>query len=117
MPWKEAGLTERQAAAHLLNSFTFGPRPGEVDEVMKKGLEAWFEQQLTGRLPDPNLDARLSEMPALAMSEVEIVQVYPPNGVVLAEARKAGVVTKEMVEGAKAEKGAVAAAGAGGGAG
>src|SRR5260370_1085969 len=29
LPWREAGLTERQAAAHLLNRFAFGPRPGE----------------------------------------------------------------------------------------
>jgi uncharacterized protein (DUF1800 family) len=104
MPWKEAGLSERQAAAHLLNRFTFGPRPGEVDEVVHKGLAHWFELQLEGRIPDPNLNARLSEMPALAMSEAEIVQVYPPNNVVLAEARKAGAVSKEMIEGAKAEK-------------
>src|SRR5580693_1331905 len=51
-------------------------------------------------------------MPALAMSEAEIVRVYPPNNVVLAEARRAGVVTQEMVESAKAEKGAAGAGGA-----
>ncbi|WP_315822837.1 hypothetical protein [Paraflavitalea speifideaquila] len=27
-PYKKAKLTERQAAAHLLNRFTFGARPG-----------------------------------------------------------------------------------------
>src|SRR5579864_6139505 len=36
LPWKEAGLTERQAAAHLLNRFAFGPRPGEIDQVVAK---------------------------------------------------------------------------------
>ena len=30
LPYKEAGLSEREAAAVLLRRFTFGPRPGEV---------------------------------------------------------------------------------------
>ena len=49
-PYKKAGLTERQAAAHLLNRFTFGATPGQVDEVVNMGLEKWFEQQLNGDL-------------------------------------------------------------------
>ncbi len=51
MPWKQAGLTENQAAAHLLNRFAFGPRPGEVDAVVKMGLDRWLERQLGGRPP------------------------------------------------------------------
>jgi len=47
-PWREAGLTEREAAAHLLNRFSYGPRPGEIDQVLKIGLERWFERQLAG---------------------------------------------------------------------
>src|SRR4051812_17428018 len=53
LPWKEAGLTEREAAAHLLNRFAYGPRPGQVDEVVKMGLDRWFERQLAAGLPDP----------------------------------------------------------------
>jgi hypothetical protein len=30
-PYKLAGLTERQAAAHLLSRFTYGARSGDVD--------------------------------------------------------------------------------------
>ena len=33
MPYKKAGLTEQEAALHLLNRFTFGPKPGQVEEV------------------------------------------------------------------------------------
>ncbi len=52
LPWKEAGLTEREAAAHLLNRFAYGPRPGEVDAVVKMGLDRWFERQLAADFPD-----------------------------------------------------------------
>src|SRR3954466_14626067 len=51
MPWKQAGLTERQAAAHLLNRFAFGPRPGEVDAVVKMGLDHWLGGQPGGTPP------------------------------------------------------------------
>ena len=30
LPYRDAGLTEREAAAHLLNRFTFGPTPGQI---------------------------------------------------------------------------------------
>ena len=42
MPYKKAGLTEQEAALHLLNRFTFGPKPGQVEEVVKQGLENWL---------------------------------------------------------------------------
>ena len=34
-------LTEREKAAQLLNRFTFGARPGEIDAVMKAGTQNW----------------------------------------------------------------------------
>ena len=92
MPWKEAGLTERQAAAHLLDRFAFGPRPGEVDRVVAMGLDRWLDRQLAGGLPDAKLAARLAAYPALEMSPPEILRRYPLPGTVLAEARQAGVV-------------------------
>lgn len=49
MPYREAGLTEREAAAHLLSRFSYGARPGEVDEVVGMGLETWLEGQLQAR--------------------------------------------------------------------
>ncbi|MEL6613240.1 MAG: DUF1800 family protein [Bacteroidota bacterium] len=49
MPYIEAGLTEREAAAHLLNRFAYGPRPGDVDAMVNQGLDAWFAAQLDPR--------------------------------------------------------------------
>ena len=39
-------LTQRERALQLLDRFTFGPRPGEVDRVMATGADKWLEQQL-----------------------------------------------------------------------
>ncbi len=59
MPYREAGLTPRQAAAHLVSRFTFGARPDEVDRVVEIGLEEWFSRQLSatpeGAAPDGSL--------------------------------------------------------------
>ena len=41
-PYKKAGLTEREAAAHLMTRFTYGAAPGQIDAVVKTGLEKWF---------------------------------------------------------------------------
>lgn len=92
LPWKEAGLTEREAAAHLLNRFAYGPRPGDVDAVVKMGLDRWFERQLAAGLPDGQLEDQLRRLPALRMSTAEILETYPPPGLVLAEALEAGVI-------------------------
>ena len=92
LPWKEAGLSEREAAAHLLNRFAYGPRPGEVEAVVEMGLDRWLERQLAANLPDRELERRLDRLPALEMSASEIARTYPPPGLLLMEARRAGVI-------------------------
>ncbi|HET9210272.1 MAG TPA: DUF1800 domain-containing protein [Thermoanaerobaculia bacterium] len=99
MPWKQAGLTERQAAAHLLNRFAFGPRPGEVDAVVKMGLDRWLERQLGANLPDDKVRNDLQVLPALAMSTDQILQTYPPVGMVLRQAKEAGVIPDDIKPG------------------
>ncbi|MGC1966671.1 MAG: DUF1800 family protein, partial [Candidatus Acidiferrales bacterium] len=57
-------LTRQRQALQMLNRFTFGPRPGEVDAVTKQGPDAWFEQQLNpSAIPDTALDQRLAAYP------------------------------------------------------
>jgi len=92
MPWKESGLSGREAAAHLLNRFTFGPKPGDVDALLAEGLEHWFADQLRGDLPDPALDDRLASFTALRKSGDEIAALYPPPGQVLLLAKNEGVL-------------------------
>lgn len=96
-PYKQAGLTDRQAAIHLLNRFTFGAKPGEVDEVLKIGLEKWFNQQLQAKLPDDSLNILLSSYDALGMTQQEIAKAYPDNGFVARMAVKEGIIDKDSI--------------------
>lgn len=77
-PWSSAHLSDEQAAAHLLSRFTFGARPGQVDEVARDP-QAWFEHQLLGRDDETALQARLDEYPSQSMSPEERLQRYLPD--------------------------------------
>ena len=97
-PYNKAGLTEREAAAHLLSRFTYGATPGQVDEVVKIGLKKWFLQQLNGKLPDDSLNQLLSKYDDLNLSNEEVTQTFPKNGQVLRMAVRDGVVNKDSVK-------------------
>ena len=80
-------MDEHQRALHVLNRFTFGPRPGEVDQVATMGVDKWFEQQLhPEKLDDSQLEARLSPLRTIHMSSAEMVQTFPPPQVIKAAA-------------------------------
>jgi len=91
LPWREAGLSERQAAAHLLDRLAFGARPGDVERLVEVGLERWVELQLEGSLPEPELKRYLSSFKTLDLSNSVIAERYPSPGVIMREAQEAGV--------------------------
>ncbi len=95
LPWREAGLTEAQAAAHLLDRFAFGARPGDVERVVDTGLESWFANQLDGDLPDRGVDVRLKRFDSLRMTTREIVETYPNPGMVMREAQREGLIDRD----------------------
>ena len=97
-PYKKAGLTERQAAAHLLSRFTYGATKGQVEQVVNMGLEKWFEQQLTGSLPDDSLNARLNNYDELKLSNAQIVSMFPRPAQILKMAIQDGVINKDSVD-------------------
>ena len=71
-------LTEQERILHALDRFTFGPRPGDVAEVRKVGLDTWFEDQLHPEsIDDSALEARLNAFPAMRLREEELVQRFP----------------------------------------
>jgi uncharacterized protein (DUF1800 family) len=92
MPWREAGWSEREAAAHLLDRFAFGARPGEVDRVVAMGLDRWLETQLAAGLSERAVERRMAHLDALDMSAAEMARRFPRPPMVLAEARRAGVI-------------------------
>ena len=97
-PFRQAGLTERQAATHLLSRFTYGATPGQVDAVVQQGLENWFAQQLAADLPDDTLEALLRPYDALQLTNEQVVNEYPRVGQVARMAIRDGVVSKDSIK-------------------
>ncbi len=97
-PYKAAGLSDQAAAAHLLSRFTFGATPGEIDAVVKEGLEKWFEKQLKANFPDDSLNVMLGRFDALTLSNSEIADMYPRGGREVRMAIKDGVINKDSVD-------------------
>ena len=66
------------AVVHLLNRAGFGPRPGQVKEVLAKGIEAYLSEQLHP-VPDPALAPALARFKAMDYSIPEILSfaVFP----------------------------------------
>ncbi len=76
-------LTDEERAIQMLNRFTFGPRPGDVEAVVKIGPDAWFEQQLNPEsIPDPVLDKRLADYPSLYLPPNELLVEFPSNQII-----------------------------------
>lgn len=80
---KLTSLNEEERALQMLNRFTFGPRPGDVEAVMKMGPDAWFEQQLNPEsIPDPVVDKRLAEFPSLYLLPMRLHEALPSNQII-----------------------------------
>jgi uncharacterized protein (DUF1800 family) len=73
-------LSQDRQIIHALNRLTFGPRPGDIDEVRRLGLAKWIELQLhPEQIPqNPGMDAKLKPLETLRMDLPEIVKEYTP---------------------------------------
>jgi uncharacterized protein (DUF1800 family) len=74
-------LNPQQQIIHALNRLTFGPRPGDVEEVQRLGLAKWMESQLH---PDqitenPVLEERLKPLESLRLTLPDVVAQYTPQ--------------------------------------
>jgi hypothetical protein len=70
-------LTPRERVVQLLDRFTFGPRPGEVDRVLRRA-RTWLNQQLNpGRSLMARSTPRLSDYPTLNMTPQQAMTVFP----------------------------------------
>ncbi len=100
MPYKKMGLTQEQAAAHLLGRFTFGTKPGQIKEVVDMGLDKWLQQQLDGKLPDDEVTRRLpaDSYEALAMNNETIVNTYLNAGQIIRLAAKNNLFNKDSIK-------------------
>lgn len=98
MPYKKAGLTDQEAALHLLNRFTFGPRLGQVEEVINQGLENWFLAQLQPVPDNEVVRNRLAGYQALNMPTDSIVNTYLQPAQLLRLAIAKGYIDKDSVD-------------------
>ena len=74
-------LAPRERVQQMLDRFTFGPRPGEVDRVMAMGADKWLAQQMAPEsIGDGATDKRLAEYPTLNMSVPQMIEVFPDRG-------------------------------------
>jgi uncharacterized protein (DUF1800 family) len=80
-------LTKDEQILHVLNRLTFGPRPGDIEEVRRIGVEKWIDQQLhPDRIAEnPLLDEKLKPFETLRLTRAEIVKAYPqvPPGIIM----------------------------------
>jgi uncharacterized protein (DUF1800 family) len=69
---------DQRRALHALNRLTFGPRPGDVQQVMAIGVDRWIDLQLhPEKIDDGALEARLEPLRTLRMSNKEIAEDFP----------------------------------------
>jgi uncharacterized protein (DUF1800 family) len=97
LPYKQAGLNEKQAAAHLLSRFTYGAKEGDIDLMVKEGLEEWLAKQLDGNQADADLNQMLSKYEDINLTNTEVENIYPRNAQVLRYAVKDGFIHKDSV--------------------
>ena len=72
-------------ALQVLNRFTYGPRPGDVERLKVMGMKEWFRQQLNPEtIDDSALEARLAAYPAMNLPLDRLMEMYPTNNAIRA---------------------------------
>jgi uncharacterized protein (DUF1800 family) len=75
-------LAGEKQPLHVLNRLAYGPRPGDVDDVRRMGVDAWIRRQLDpARIPEnPVLEARLESLVTVHLSTWRLFEtVQPPQ--------------------------------------
>jgi uncharacterized protein (DUF1800 family) len=86
-------LNEQEAILHALNRLGFGPRPGQIEQIEKTGLENWIQAQLhPENISDPIIDARLGQYPAFGINAAGLLDKYPPADIA---AKRLGITRDE----------------------
>ncbi len=69
---------DEKRALHALNRLTFGPRPGDLQEVTAMGVDRWIDLQLhPEKIDDKAINARLEPLRTVRMSSKEIAEEFP----------------------------------------
>jgi uncharacterized protein (DUF1800 family) len=73
-------VSNDEKISHALNRLTFGPRPGDFEEVRKMGLKKWMDLELhPDRIPaNRDVETKLAPLDTLRMTPMELARHYPP---------------------------------------
>jgi uncharacterized protein (DUF1800 family) len=76
----EPASSQQRRAAHALNRLTFGPRPGDIQQVAAMGVDAWIDLQLhPEKISDAAVESRLAPFRTLRMNSRQMVEEFPDN--------------------------------------
>ena len=79
----DASANEQKRALQALNRLTFGPRPGDVQQVAAMGVDRWIDLQLhPEKISDSAVESRLAAFRTLHMSGKEIIDEFPDNQII-----------------------------------
>ncbi len=75
---QSGGLSRQQQALHAVNRLAFGPRPADINYVLRIGVENWIERQLhPDSIPEPSdLRRRIISLRTLNMLPEELFVQY-----------------------------------------
>ena len=80
-------LTSDERLLLVLDRFTYGPRPGDLESLRAMGLQAWFNRQLSPQtISDGELDRRLDGFPAMRLPLPDLMAMFPNRQVLRKEA-------------------------------
>ena len=79
----DASANEQKRALQALNRLTFGPRPGDVQQVASMGVDRWIDLQLhPEKISDSAVESRLAAFRTLHMNGKEIIEEFPDNQII-----------------------------------
>ncbi len=82
-PATGSSASEQKRAVHALNRLTFGPRPGDVQQVMAIGVDKWIDLQLNPeKISESAVESRLAPFRTLHLSSRQIVEEFPDQRVI-----------------------------------
>ena len=77
VPFDSRPLAQDKRVLHALNRLSFGPRPGDVEQVQNWGLDKWIEQQLAPDvIADDDVTAKLARLTGLQDSPTQLMTIY-----------------------------------------
>src|SRR5262245_3276621 len=83
-------LSKEQRIVHALNRLTFGPRPGDIEQVRRMGVEKWIDLQLHPERVHENsiLATKLKPLETLQLATWQILEAYQRRPLTAVDALK-----------------------------